>query len=103
MSECIEQRRKRARKRHFCDWCHSPIEIGEEYTYSRNVTDGHFHSWKECDKCGDLVQEMFSKGYDSQKGYCDSADFSEFMIVEYGMSFNEYQVGMQKIDRGTNK
>lgn len=88
--ENLEKKRVKSNKKHFCDWCYSIIEKGEEYTYNRNITEGNFHEWRECDKCKDLVREMFDKGYDEQRGYCDSDDFSEFMEEEHGMDFDEY-------------
>lgn len=88
--ENIAKRRSKARRKHFCDWCWSPIEKGEIYTYNTNITEGNIHDWKECDKCKDLVKEMFKKGWADQKGYCDGDDFSEFMEETYGMSFDEY-------------
>lgn len=89
-SENIERKRVKANKRHSCDWCCSIIEKGEVYTYNRNKTEDNFHNWRECDRCKEKVEEMFKKGYDSMKGYCDTDDFSEFMQNEYGMSFDEY-------------
>jgi hypothetical protein len=87
--ETIERKRVKAKTEHSCSWCNSTIEKGEEYTYNKNKTEDNLHAWYECDRCKDLVEEMFKKGYDDQKGYCDSDDFSCFIENEYGISFQE--------------
>lgn len=88
--ETIEKKRVKANRKHYCNWCYSAIEKGEVYTYNKNITEGNFHDWKECDKCKELVKEMFCKGYGDHKGYCDRDDFVEFMEETYGMSFDDY-------------
>lgn len=86
----MEKKIVRARKEHFCNWCHSKIEIGETYTFNKNITEGNIHDWKECYRCKDLVKEMFDMGYGDECGYCDDDSFSEFMEIEYGTTFYDY-------------
>lgn len=75
----LEEKRVKARKEHWCDWCDSKILKGEEYTYSKNITDGNFHSWKECGRCKWIVKEMFNKGYGDHNGCCTRDDFQDFV------------------------
>lgn len=86
----LKKRTVKARKEHHCNWCHSRIKKGEVYTFSTNVTEGNIHDWKECDRCKDLVKEMFDMGYGDEFGYCDDDSFSEFMEIEYDTTFHDY-------------
>lgn len=66
----LEQKRVKARKEHRCDWCRCRINKGEEYTFNKNIQEGEFNTWKECDTCKEFVKEMFEKGWDKGEGSC---------------------------------
>lgn len=46
----------RARKRHSCSECGSPILPGEQYEYVFGVWDGDASIFKTCERCTDLRQ-----------------------------------------------
>lgn len=73
----------KARKKHRCNWCVQPIEIGEVYERQAIFDSGTAYTWKNHKRCSDLASKLklFENSYGegvSQEDFMDS-------IVEYYM------------------
>lgn len=71
-----------ARKKHRCDFCGQPIDVGEKYDYQFNVNDGDACSWKTHSSCSALASKlnMYHECDDEGVG---SDDFYEFVCSKY--------------------
>lgn len=56
----------KARKSHICNFCRGPIEKGEEYENSTNISEGSLYPWKNHKHCSELVTklDMYEPMYD---------------------------------------
>jgi len=43
-----------ARKEHSCDECSHTIRPGEKYECANGLWEGHFRTWKTCERCVDI-------------------------------------------------
>ena len=78
--DIIEQRTRKARKQHSCDYCGSIIEKGEEYSCQKNIFDGTFYEWRTHLACSRVASAIWD--------YCDPDD---------GMSDQDFQDGCQEV------
>ena len=61
MIDTLEQKERKAKKQHRCDYCCGIIEIGELYNWSKHVFDGEIYVWKSHKKCQSIVDKL--KGF----------------------------------------
>lgn len=57
-----EGRHPRARKVHYCVWCHTDIGIGERYFYFFGEWDGELQDWRMHADCEDAHQRETEEG-----------------------------------------
>lgn len=58
MPSVFNQTKPRARKRHQCCECRGWIEAGERYEYSWGIWDGEANTYKTCNGCAQLRNEL---------------------------------------------
>lgn len=58
MIDTLEQKERKAKKQHRCDYCCGIIKIGEMYDWSKLVFDGEIYVWKSHKKCQSIVDEL---------------------------------------------
>jgi hypothetical protein len=71
----------KARKKHRCNYCQYPINIGDTYLRSTHVAFGDMYTWKSHEHC-DKIAEKLKMFEDAQEGLT-SDDFIEHIISEY--------------------
>ena len=60
MTELIEQKQRKARIPHNCDYCGKPINRGEIYDWSKNIYDGTFFEWFAHQACTRVASAIWS-------------------------------------------
>lgn len=70
-----------AKKKHICNFCCNPINIGQKYNYQTGINDG-FYVWKSHINCNKLsyILNMYEDHYDEG---VSSDFFSESIIEKY--------------------
>jgi hypothetical protein len=71
----------KARKKHRCNYCQYPINIGDTYLRSTHVAFGDMYTWKSHEHC-DKIAEKLKMFEDAQEGLT-SDDFIEEIKSEY--------------------
>lgn len=66
MTEILEEKLRKARKRHTCSYCGEVIEKGETYEWAKLVCYGHFFEWENHVKCGMIASALweYAEPYD---------------------------------------
>ena len=78
--EILKQQVQKAKKVHKCDWCGTPIEIGETYEYSTIKAD-NFFIWKNHISCRELTNKLDMWG-DYDDGLDEEA-FQNYVDIKY--------------------
>lgn len=73
--ETIAEYWPKARKRHFCNYCHDEIKTGEKYHKLFLKDGGDCYTWIECSHCELIISEIFS--WVDPDGGMDDQDFYE--------------------------
>ena len=55
---------RRARKEHTCCECHEPIKKGDNYEYYTGLYDGIWSSYKTCNTCASIRDQMCCDGFE---------------------------------------
>lgn len=82
MPEIFDEKLVKARKRHVCCECKSPIFKGEQYYYAKGLWDGEFMSFKTHKDCHDLhqmIEHDFTDAWSEPFAYGDLGEH----IIEY--------------------
>ena len=84
MIEIISSKIHIARKEYSCDWCNSPICVGEKYSRETIVDDG-LYEWKSHTKCTEFACKYLFNEIDeaSDSEFCDCVN-----DIASGMSLN---------------
>lgn len=53
--ETIKRETRKARKKHYCNFCGNDIQKGETYKHSTNKADCGIYTWKCHEKCSELA------------------------------------------------
>ena len=73
MNDVLSDTVKKARKKHICDFCGCPIEIGEMYANQSIACDGSVYTWKAHIICMDALSI-----FDMDNGWGDGVDWQTF-------------------------
>ena len=60
MPDILQEKERKARKPHVCDYCGKTIEKGEAYEWAKLKYDGTIYEWKNHKKCGFIASELWS-------------------------------------------
>lgn len=74
MPDLLEQKDRKARKPHTCNYCGEVIQKGEVYEWAKLCYDGQLYEWKNHKKCGFVSSALWSY-IDPDEGMTDE-DFS---------------------------
>lgn len=53
-----------ARKEHVCEGCGETIRKGDTYHHTSALFDGHWSTWKHCERCNAMMQALFAEADD---------------------------------------
>lgn len=70
-----------ARKDHKCNFCFCNIGVGDQYSYSVNIFDGDFFTWKSHKRCNEIASKL--NMYDNCDDGLSGEDFMENIRNEY--------------------
>lgn len=84
MSRLISETRPVARKAHTCAPCRTTIQPGDIYHRQVSVEDLGFSTWKACEPCADIVNEVFVWSYYPDEGV-NAEDYLEWARERVGM------------------
>ena len=59
MPDILQERNRKARKVHMCNFCGEPIEKGEEYQWTKLCSSGELYEWKNHVQCGFISTELW--------------------------------------------
>ncbi len=71
----------KALKKHSCDYCQYPINIGDTYLRSTHTYDGEIYTWKAHQHCNDIADKLNMFDNCDEGLSCD--DFYEEIKNEY--------------------
>ena len=74
MPEILDEKDRKARKEHSCDYCQEPIKKGETYEWA-SLKDDELYEWKNHKRCGSIARELWNF-IDPDNGMTES-DFQE--------------------------
>ena len=60
MPEILQEKERKARKPHVCDYCGKTIEKGEAYEWAKLKYEEIIYEWKNHKKCGFIASELWS-------------------------------------------
>lgn len=85
MIEVIENRQRKARKPHKCDYCHGTIEPGEVYDCIKQKDGGDFYTFHCHLKCDYIAQELWQ--YADPDDWGMDADLFSETVQEFSATF----------------
>jgi len=80
MLETICSHERTARRRHWCNYCGSPILSGETYHFSKLADDGRVWTWKSHLRCKELARLIW-----------------DYVDPDEGMSAEEFRDGLSSV------
>jgi len=90
MADIINDKIRKARKEHRCNYCCLPIEIKEEYNSQTIVNDGEIYTWKSHLSCNAIALKLDMFKMCGYEGVTED-DFIDIIRSEYS-SLNERYV-----------
>lgn len=78
MSDLRHSTTRQALKTYRCNLCGTTILPGDTYRHQTILTDGHFHTWRDCTPCGDVINHAICDGYEHEGDGIDADDAQEW-------------------------
>lgn len=81
---CSSESNPKARKQHRCCECRGFIQPGEKYHVFKGIWEGEASTWKSCEDCQQLRNEI-------GKNISDPEDYPAFGLLSEHVSNNEFR------------